>query len=665
MKINYGKNSFACGISWPNGQIIPHFSSPAETLDGIYIKELPKGEVSAFAALQGIVNSVLPRIIIIESGVDEGALTWIETSRLNVKIYSTEERYELLKKYLGEVNGAVLYSNEKSPHYRNAALTVAGTLRAIPVTPSAYQSFKAAGIELPVLADLTTLPYESAIDIYSWIYENIWISCNHRLLISMPIMDKYHLYDLATAISSAVVYLDCRIPEEKAVFELFLDDMKAGDGIVMGWYTTERSGISTVASHGLSTLPADYYANATVFAGLCHYIRKPSVPKKPKLENRIYIMNVISDGDNIQYNEHAMRVMWDRIEKNGEKGLIPLNWTISPSLPDVGPNLMNHYYDNASENDCFVSGPSGLGYALVYNTLEEPGAPCEDFMKNPETFKEYVRLTDKYLEKSGLRVVTIWDNATQTERDIYMREARYLRGLTVHVWCDRVTNTSSVNLDKRTQQLIPSYCGDINYFSNSLIKQCEGWDGNSPLFLAAQADVWGSITPTSLKELLDELNRRHNGKVDFVRADHYYALWGEANGIPFDLSLCDGVKAVSDGEDVSSLLNGTPSSGIYTAKQTGASMVDIELTDLFDITSLVIRHSEEANLCASLNVKDYSVFVSEDGENYKMIAEVRGNTESANYINTSCKAKYIRLSLDTPGKDGLARLACVEVYGKK
>ena len=67
----------------------------------------------------------------------------------------------------------------------------------------------------------------------------------------------------------------------------------------------------------------------------------PPVPKKPELENKIYLSFFMSDGDNVQYCQHQMSVLWG----NKSRGQVPLNWTVSPGLADIGPGLLNYYFD--------------------------------------------------------------------------------------------------------------------------------------------------------------------------------------------------------------------------------------------------------------------------------------------------------------------------------
>ena len=88
------------GLSWPKGQALPTFATPAATLDAIVVQDLvSKDEQLTFAALQGIVNRKQPRIYLVESRADEGPYTWAETPTAYFKdriTYDRATRYEML-----------------------------------------------------------------------------------------------------------------------------------------------------------------------------------------------------------------------------------------------------------------------------------------------------------------------------------------------------------------------------------------------------------------------------------------------------------------------------------------------------------------------------------------------------------------------------------------
>ncbi len=103
----------------------------------------------------------------------------------------------------------------------------------------------------------------------------------------------------------------------------------------------------------------------------------------PQLENKIYVTYTFGEGDNFQYNQHRMRILWD----DPSRGEVPINWTSSPLLYDGAPAILGYYQRTASDNDLLVTGPSGVGYFYP--------DPWPD-----DHFSEYLKQTFPYLEKN-------------------------------------------------------------------------------------------------------------------------------------------------------------------------------------------------------------------------------------------------------------------------
>src|SRR6478736_4676436 len=333
-------SNISTGFSWPSGQALPTFATPASPLDTILVQDLSPDEEITFSALQGLINKTKPRIYLLDGGADEGTYTWANTSLVGFGsriLYSNANRYNLIAKYTNQLAGVVLYDPAVSIHYRNLASTVAGLRNAIPVTPAIHAALAGQGINLPVVVDLTSLPYTTPVDIYNYLYDTYWPECNKRVIVSANPSDTgdlHHTRDIATATGGTVVWLSTTTTSERNVLRKFLDDMTPGQAIVLGWYTTERSGIVTATSYGIGTIPADFYISGTVYGGNDHRIRIPAVPNKPTLTNKIYICLFISDGDNAQYMQRAMRKIWD--QNTSSRGIYPLNWTIAPGMVDLG-----------------------------------------------------------------------------------------------------------------------------------------------------------------------------------------------------------------------------------------------------------------------------------------------------------------------------------------
>ena len=70
---------------------------------------------------------------------------------------------------------------------------------------------------------------------------------------------------------------------------------------------------------------------------------------------------LMSDGDNIQwmYNAFPIQPSWWGSQ---DRGRVPLGWTLSPGLVELGPVILNYLARTATAKDDFVAAPSGIGY---------------------------------------------------------------------------------------------------------------------------------------------------------------------------------------------------------------------------------------------------------------------------------------------------------------
>ncbi len=656
------------GISWPQGQALPAFATPASPLDALVVQDLDRDEQITFSALQGIVNRTKPRILMLDRNAEEGRDTWLNTADLSIRSPDgLKSPYDLIAKYARELNGVVLYDPDRNLHYRNLAGTVAGIERALPVTAEVYEKMKQHGIELRVSTDLTTLTFNNSLAIYEYLYEHYWDRCEKRVIVSAsPRNDCHHTRDIAAATGAAVVWLDNREPEERDMMRRFFGGMKAGQAIVLGWYTTERSGITTASEFGIGTLPADHFMSASVYAGTDHRIRIPEVPRMPKLENKVYVTIFISDGDNIQYTQRAMRRIWDNAA--AIRGKVPLNWTISPGLADIAPCIMNYYYTTATAQDCFATGPSGLGYMMPYNTLDEPGAPVGEYTRDPDRMDGYAGLTETYLQRTGLRVMTIWDDASPMQRKSYERFCRNLYGATVQNFKDVPSVEDSVEGGRlRFDKLVIPYAGSYDHIHDSLIHKIEQWNGESPLFLAYQVNIWGEMKPQRIAELARALDERFPGRVEFLRADHYYNLQNLEHGLPCNLTMAPETSVYSGDPNAAAdvVTDGTPLT-MWTSAGKQNAQLGFDFGEVRRLTRCVIRHAGDNGLAPAFNTRDFAVSVSMDGKKWMTVAAFRNNSDNVTDMEfPQVSARYLKIAVLDGGRDSKARIADVEIYGRR
>lgn len=647
------------GLCWPKGQAMPHFAKPAEVLDGLSVdgKELSGTEKTMFSVFQGLINRTKPRIFLFETP-REGKYKWPGLLDLKINEYPVEKRWELISKYKNEIAGVILYSIEKNDHYRNLASTVAGLKNAIPATATEYEALKKAGIQLPVLVDLSGLQYATSVEIYQYLYDHYWADCSKRLLISLSPNTGY-IRDLGVAAGSVIVWLDPRKSTENTMMRKFLRDMKAGESIMTGWWAEERSGIGIGTEYGISTIPSDFYENATVYAGMSHLINHPVVPKKPELQNKIYLAIFLSDGDNVQYCQHAMSNLWD----DKGRGIIPINWTVSPGLVDVGPGLLNYYYKTATPNDFFASGPSGLGYALIYDAHNRVWNTTKQ-----ADFDPYARLTQQYLEKSGLRVITVWDEVNEEQMDSYATNCRHLYGVTQEDW-ERHDKLSIITKQNKLAFIpnLPCYAGDVNVIYSFWKDTITAFDGSRPLFLSAQGKSW-EMGPNNIVELKERLEKLSPGNIVICRGDHFFSLFNEANRMDFNLTLSPKMKITSSktSSKPEYAADGTASGDRkWISAGHGDKWIKFDFKDDFIIDRYVIRHAGLDGMDKALNTKSFVVETSMDGSMWIVADKQTGNNKDVTDVDISpIEARYVRLSIHEPGIDGIARIGDVEIYGK-
>ncbi|UVI33356.1 GxGYxYP domain-containing protein [Paenibacillus spongiae] len=334
--------------------------------------------------------------------------------------------------------------------------------------------------------------------------------------VSSEQMEPYgYLRDYAVANQAMVFWLDSNVPEQKALFEKILSDVKPGTPY-LGWFNNdvegEFSGVEITSNHGVYVLAADWFSNLTVFSGTKANKAKAKAADTPKLENKIYVTYTFSEGDNFQYNQHRMRILWD----DPNRGKVPLNWTSSPLLYDGAPVMLNYFNETATDNDLIIAGPSGAGYFY-------PNAWPTD------SFSAFLKQSYSYLEKTGMTIPYVLNRVngenvplSDAHAAAYMKEYK-ASGLFLS-WEDRHgVEIIDGKLPVSTIQGMSTVEDGKRILADAKAK----WDGKSPLFVSLGLLAW-SLTPSDIAELQASLGSEYEA----VRADQYFALIREANGLP-------------------------------------------------------------------------------------------------------------------------------------
>ncbi len=494
--------------SWPPGQALPHFAAPQQ-LDVVDMASPSCGcsgdDALLLSTLEGVVNRSLPRLYVLQTGDETPASSDRWLNGLGVP-YTVTTESAVLAKYRAEVAGVIEY-DPNVPDTINVATAMAGVQGAVVASPSLAGTLQSQ-YGLPVLANLADQHFASGHDAYAWALANVWPQTTHRMLTAVSGTPSGLLRDYAVANQAMVVWLDPTNSSDAALLDEYLAGMPA-DAPYLGWFPNgahggEQMGVAQLSRHAVYTVAADLFANLSVFGGVRPALSPLAAPVPP-LQNHIYVTLTVTDGDNMQYAQHAMRAMWD----DSLRGAVPLNWSTQPLLADAAPSILQHYQATATANDWLTSGPSGAGYMF---SDDWPAAALSAFTAQTGAYLRAAGLGDTYVYSSAGTANVYRDGVAQDYAQDAQPQGVMLAETSV-AWRDVVDGVPVVNG--------PEVCGGS--ISSTINALSSGWNGTSPLFLSVGVIPWCS-------SLSDAVNAVHalGPAYSVVRADQLLGLVHEA-----------------------------------------------------------------------------------------------------------------------------------------
>ncbi|OAS82684.1 MULTISPECIES: GxGYxYP domain-containing protein [Metabacillus] len=323
-----------------------------------------------------------------------------------------------------------------------------------------------------------------------------------------------YLRDYAVANRAMVFWLETNVPEEKELFERILSDVEPNTPY-LGWFGNDVAGefssTELTSKHSVYVVPADWFNNMTVFSGTKRNLKKQKPLPAPELTNKIYVTFTLGEGDNLQYNQHKLRQLWD----DEARGSVPINWSASPLLYDAAPSMLSHYQHTATENDLLIAGPSGAGY--IYPT------PWPD-----DTFEKYAKQTNKYMKRTGMDIIYALNRVDEQNVPLSESEAQdyidYINPKGIFLSWENTSGTSILN--GKLPQSILRGASSVGEAKEAIAELSAEWDGKSPLFISMGMLSW-SVTPSDIEEIANSLGTEY----EVVRGDQYFELVKEANGL--------------------------------------------------------------------------------------------------------------------------------------
>jgi hypothetical protein len=289
-------------------------------------------------------------------------------------VTSTDEAVILYRKF---VNGCVVWDPEVRTSLM-VAFTVAGLEEALVVTEEHLPLMVRLGIK-PVADFRMMFRGKSDLEIFQWAYDMYWGRCSRDYLVYLgeyctglkngpgmqpaiadfAIVHKAFCTDLSTMPASAGEY---RLAEK------IFSEMRPYANI-FGWHSyckdkeeehlTLASRHSLVVAEGLASLPNMSFHGQLQPSPDFRFKQKESFDPNPRIENKVYMTLIESDGLGIG--------SWLK----PERGDIAYGWEMNEEYFRDAPALLQYYYETATKNDHFIGSLSGPGY--LYPKAYPPG----------------------------------------------------------------------------------------------------------------------------------------------------------------------------------------------------------------------------------------------------------------------------------------------------
>ncbi len=514
---------------WPEDRYMPTFvNEPAEHIDFIDLTEFSDEVILLMTSLKAIVNAEQPRIYSRDRVEDYfDWLPYIGYSEDKVTVYA--DPYELFDKYVKEEEiKNIVISDSAVVESINAASTLAGITDSLVVTTDLYQKLLSLGYKFNVLQDFTGM-FKTGQDVNRYIFEH-WFSqgyVNKRILFGTDPGIPGCLREYAMALGCACVYFDINNEEDKALLEEYADLMPKGYSQYAGWFPAgnEEAMVTFLSEHGIVMTSADFFTNIPFLSGQKVEKIQRKRSSEMTLENKIYVMYGVTDGDNMgSYMQQAFpQMLFSDIERD-----FPISWTISPNAAFLMPRVLQAIYDEAdAELDDFLSGPTGAAYTF-------PGIQDKSWRDH------YIRVTDEYMEAADLNVLNTWNEAgplwanpmTEDLKKAYVENLKHVTGILDQCYSQPYETIEHITFARADEPYAPSDDAD-EWFTNMMEDAYLSYmmdEGKSPIFLSIMGNAWGGEnTILDMKTATETISEKYPDIFEFVTITQYLDLIRQHN----------------------------------------------------------------------------------------------------------------------------------------
>ncbi len=366
-------------------------------------EEMGWADKNMLTCFQGLVNRKKTRIYY---NINENDRFWLDYYRksFGIPCEKVSGIEDLLKRFGREIDGYILYPAD-SPHLLNIATTIGALGNLLPATKSQEELLQKAGIHKK-----RELKEEGKkmIEIYREAIKELLPKCNKTMLANLCVHEgewptsTYKNRDYVVA--HQVFSFDISSSErDKADYNLLRNiyQVLPEGAVIFGWHCArdkEHEAIGVAADFGHYGLCSLHTSNLTVHSSIPVdrekvYHQRVINPTELKIENKVYVANMATDGDASWFMLNHVNKDW----KDPAHGNFKYNWGFLPLAYDLMPGTVQYYMENLKPTDYFVCGPAGATYTYPFRH------------PHPEKF---LQLSNQYMKKCGLTTInmTNWND---------------------------------------------------------------------------------------------------------------------------------------------------------------------------------------------------------------------------------------------------------------
>lgn len=308
--------------------------------------------------------------------------------------------------------------------------------------------------------------------------------------------------DYIVGTAAPCVWLDSNRPREAALLDNLLRRFQPNTAY-LGWFPNgdEMSGVTQLARNGAHVAATDFYFNPTIFSGFRpggQYRQPPKPGHRRALPrqtpSRSFCLLSISKATTSNTISGACSHIWN----DAARGSIPLGWTISPLLRDIGPGILPYYQETSTDNNLLVAGPDGAGY--TYPGVW-PGGALSAYL---DQSWEYMRSTQTDKALFVYDRVNSTDTPLTPEMIVAFRDAvgeDRLRGVFFGAF---VSTLEGIQVNTTEGLPVPVTnlvsIGDEKSGAATLGNISDSWGGRGPLFVAGALATF-DMTPSNVSRI--------------------------------------------------------------------------------------------------------------------------------------------------------------------